>query len=667
LARRFGLLRSEVRPVEGNITQVRDEVGDMQYYRAMEEARATTRAISARMYAADPLIQGMAPLWAPEKVVRHFDRTVQLDVLAEYLRMDLAAWIMQHDPDAAGTEGDLLIRRRPWFSHLEERARGKNVRLVGYGNLWGLAELPGSIARLASMLSKGLVTVARSVCRHVAGAKPAAPDAARVPAPPPAGGPAASPVPRDTVAVNYGFRKISFDPGERSELFMLEGSGVSHDEVLVYNYVSSRPLDAGVQAEVNRRGIRLLGSAPHVAAWRPTWCLYRTLLNVLGRLAVVALGAAVRRGRASPFCLRRLFQLAKQYAYWYDFYAANHVRVDVGTCHTSVAQVLALDALGGVSIAYQYSPGVIVARCTHSAGEDVQFVFSELFERVWRAEAAPVGRFVRNGFIYDRSSEYLRHLGRGAEVRKRLQEAGARFILCFFDENSYNRWDILRSHEQEASDYEYVLRWLLEDSTIGVVCKPKASRSLLDRLGHVAGLLEQAKRTGRCVVLTSDEVVSTVFPAEAALASDLCIGKIFGAAAALEGRLAGVRAVLLDDGLSRHPFYAWGRHGVIFSTWPALRAAVERFRAAPDEYPEFGDWSAGLPTLDPFCDGQAGLRLGTFIHGVHEALKAGRPKQQALEIAGEKFAGRWGAGAIVVNRPASGGVAASTLAAGGSP
>ncbi|MGB2754739.1 MAG: hypothetical protein WBD75_10450 [Phycisphaerae bacterium] len=59
--------------------------------------------------------------------------------------------------------------------------------------------------------------------------------------------------------------------------------------------------------------------------------------------------------------------------------------------------------------------------------------------------------------------------------------------------------------------------------------------------------------------------------------------------------------------------------------------------------------------------------MGTFIQGVHEALKAGRPKRQALEIAGEKFAGRWGAGSIVFNRPASGGVAASTLAAGESP
>ncbi len=108
------------------------------------------------------------------------------------------------------------------------------------------------------------------------------------------------------------------------------------------------------------------------------------------------------------------------------------------------------------------------------------------------------------------------------------------------------------------------------------------------------------------------------------MVADVCIGKLDGSTAALEARLAGVPTVLIDtEGFRSHPFYRWGRDRVVFENWKSLRAAIQRYRFAPEAYPGFGDWSPGLDGLDPFKDGHAGLRIGLYIAWVYEALKKG--------------------------------------------
>ena len=203
------------------------------------------------------------------------------------------------------------------------------------------------------------------------------------------------------------------------------------------------------------------------------------------------------------------------------------------------------------------------------------------------------------------------------------------------------------SNEGSAEDYEFLLKWLLEDPTLGVVFKPKRSIDLFDRISRIDDLIKAGNETGRCHFLLSDTTVGNIYPAEAALIADLCIGKLLGMTAALEACLVGVPSILIDrEGFKSQPFYKLGRDRVVFDNWESLREAVESYRSNPDLFPDIRDWSSVLKDFDPFQDGQAGLRMGYFIRWIYESLKQGKSKKDAIEIATDKFTCKWDAGHI---------------------
>jgi hypothetical protein len=283
---------------------------------------------------------------------------------------------------------------------------------------------------------------------------------------------------------------------------------------------------------------------------------------------------------------------------------------------------------------YQYALGynILTLQPNVQTGEDVQFVFSRWMEQTWRSIGAPYRSYVHVGYLYDTAFQELREAERVQYVRQQLRSQGVQFILCYLDELS------------SVEEYEYFLHWVLEDPTLGIVFKPKHPEALFRRINRISGLVEQAKQTGRCVFLSNVAGGrSKVFPAEAALMSDLCIGILLGTTAALEARLAGTPTLLMDlHHMYNHPFYHWGAGKVVFDKWDALRAAVERYRADPQAYPEFGNWSQALNDLDPFQDGQASIRIGQYIGWIYNALQQGASKQEALQTAAHRYAERWG-------------------------
>lgn len=642
--RRLGLIRAEVRQIDHHIGQVRNDAGESEYVKLLGYARAICSKIKREQLANNPLIRAMGSEWARSKVLLYFERLAEEEVQVECLRIGLVEWMLRTQLHIAPAQCLLLIERRQWFSYLEARARSRGIRLVAYGgHPWD----PTKIARIASRLFRASRKVLAILLRTIRG-RLRRPEALGRSQDLPGKPAAEQRPPASTVAMRYWYRKLSFDPTERSEFFWLNGSGIPYSEVLLYDYVADKPLDAETLNQSNARGIRLLGRGPGIPTWLPTQRMFTVLLRTVLKLTLGVLTCMARGQWASFYYVRKLLALALDYAYWYDFYATNRVRVNVGTLNTSVGQVLALDTLNGVSVAYQYSASNILSPTTLlSAGENIQFVFSPVFERLWRCIETPVDNFVHTGFIYDNAIQAMRGLDRVSERRKQLQDNGARFILCFFDENSTNRWEIPASNDEAADDYEFLLNWLLDDSTLGIVFKPKAFMSLFQRIARVSSLIEQANQTGRCTFIHSDTFYGSTYPAEAALMADVCIGKLSGSTATLEACLAGVPTVLIDiDGFRSHPFHAWGRGWVVFDDWESLRVAVERYRTAPEAHPEFGDWSPGLSDLDPFRDGQASLRMGLHVRWVYEALKQGASKRTALAVAAEQFAQRWGDASI---------------------
>ena len=643
--RQLGLIRAEVRRVDHHIGEIRNEAGESQYVRLLDCARAICSKIKREQIGSNPLIEAMGREWATSKVVFYFVKLLELEIQRECLRIGLVEWILQTQLGVTRAQCAVMIERKHWVSELEAHARSRGIRLVTYRQPWNLAKRSPTWSRIFRAFQEVLPVLmrdfmgrlrklaARGRTQHWRGK----PSFERQP-------------PNSTLAIRYWHRTLSFESTERSEFFWLHGSGIPYSEVLLYDYVADEPLDDEALGELNSRGVRLLGRGPGIPAWRPTSGVFVILFRTLLKLTIGVLTCLARGQRTLVYYISGLLALAAEYAYWYDFYAANSVRINVGSLNTSVGQVLALDTLNGVSTSYQYSIYPIVCpTALLSSGEDIQFVLSPIFEDLWRTVEAPVNGYVSTGYIYDGAIRMIRSLNRSKEGRKQLHDNGASFILCFFDESSVSRWDIFASDEDATRDYEYLLQWLLSDPTLGIVFKPKKSRNLFQRIASVSGLIEEARQTGRCKLLTSDNLVGNIYPAEAALMADVCIGKLAASTAALEARLAGCPTVLVDvEGFRNHPFYGWGRGRVVFEEWESLRVAVERYRSRPAAYPEFGDWSPALNDLDPFQDGQASMRMGLYLSWVYEALKEGASKQDALALASKQFAERWDKQQVVV-------------------
>jgi hypothetical protein len=646
LFQRFGLLRVEARQIEHHIGEVRDETGGLELINLRDYARSICSKIRREQLTNNPLIEAMASVWPTNKILLYFEKLAEQEVGVECLRIGLVKWILENKLHLSSKESLLLVQRRKWFSYLEAHAVSRGIRLMAYRGGYNLRGIASTDSRLLQVGRKWLLDLKRNIESLLRrSAAPVSlqdtPDKSEAEKQPSA----------SRIAIRYGYRKLGFAPTERSEFFWLNGSGIPYSEVLLCGYITDSPLDPQALEQIDTRGIKLMGRGPGIQTWFPTKRILRYFLEMVLQLTRSLLSCLAHGQWVSPYYLFEMLILARDYAYWYDFYDANHVRINVGTLNSTIAQVLALDALGAVSMAYQYSSGVGFSTPTLlTAGENVQFVFAPVFEQAWQRIETPVNSFVSTGFIYDSAIQELRGLDRIGETRKKLQANGASFILCYFDENSLNRWDIFHWDDDATDDYEYLLNWLLEDPTLGLVFKPKVSTNLFKRISRISGLIDQASQTGRCKFLISDTLVGSVYPAEAALMADFCVGWLSGSTAALEARLAGVSAVLIDPvGLRRVPFYNWNIDGLLFTDWDSLRAAIEQYRTNPEAYPDFGTWSPELRNLDPFQDGQASLRMGQYIRWVYDALKQGASKQTALQIAAEKFSQRWGKGHINMN------------------
>lgn len=595
------------------------------------EALADTRAVCARYrqrVIEDPLVRAQARRWPLEFLALHFDRLVELDVRRECLRIDLVRWILRHDLAVAPGEVLLLFPHAPWFPALRDYAAKHGLRALAYRQPPDVRRLAARARQLGLLLS---AVARRRLASRLAATRCRSDDghAAR----------------SGVLALSYGYRTIDPDPAWRSEFFWLEGAERRDVDVLLHGYASDRPLNAATREQLRARGIRVVGSAPGVPEWKPSLRALRIAAMLWVEVLGAALAALLHARPLSAYVVWHLLSLAWDYAYWYDFFAANRVLVNVApfTSNASVGQVLALDALGGASVAYQHSVSNVVApSALLTAGGDVHFVFSRRFQEMWRDVSAPPGLFVATGYPYDEAIGSLRRDGEIPRIRARLERGGARFVLCFFDENSLDTWYSPFTHEDATRDYEYLLRWLAEDDTLGLVVKPKRAVDLRARIRPVVPLLERAIAGGRCLIIDSDTLVGRVYPAAAALAADVSVAKLMGSTAGLEARLAGRPSLLIDtEGFRDHTLYALGPGRVVFTDWPSLRAAVEAYRSAPDAHPELGDWSSAIDDLDPFRDGQATRRMREYVLSLYDALRDGLDRAEALRRAQEEFARRW--------------------------
>jgi len=332
--------------------------------------------------------------------------------------------------------------------------------------------------------------------------------------------------------------------------------------------------------------------------------------------------------------------------YWTKYFYKHNVKLyttwwkNDGT-HCVIAD--ALRELGGISTLYQRSfeahpnPQLMI-------DADIVFGFSGAVAEVEREGNSNIRYHVATGYLGDHRFKLLRE--RAGSIRKTLQINGAKRVMSFADQGSSTdpRWSL--NDDWARAEYRFLCHKVLENSWFGLVLKPKVPRTFRSRLGlEVMELLERAIATGRCYVYeTADDAQSAHPPCEAALVADVAVdGYLRSSTAALESVLAGIPTLLLDrEGWTVSPLYDLGVGTVIFKDFDSLwEACIEHWNSEMGIL-GFGDWTPMLDYLDPFRDGKAAYRMGTYLHWMLQGLKKGIDRESVMAEAAERYCEIWG-------------------------
>jgi len=254
------------------------------------------------------------------------------------------------------------------------------------------------------------------------------------------------------------------------------------------------------------------------------------------------------------------------------------------------------------------------------------------------------------GYPKDYASALLRDEAK--KLREKLEANGAKKIVFVIDENSGNdsRWHT--GHELQRENYSLILEKVLETPWLGVIFKPKRAINLRQRLGQVEKLLDKALATGRCHVFeVSGRYSTSAPPILAGLASDVCIhGHLGAGTAGLECALEGLPTLLIDrERYSYSKLYDLPKGKVVFQDWPsAIDALMEHFGSS-NGVSGFGDWSSIIDELDPYRDGLAAYRMGTYLKWLIDGYDKGLKREDVMLNAARMYEEKWGPDKIIIS------------------
>ena len=335
--------------------------------------------------------------------------------------------------------------------------------------------------------------------------------------------------------------------------------------------------------------------------------------------------------------------------YWYEIFKKYNAKVYVTEDKYSDTHVAIADAVmmnGGVSAVYQRAYESNSSPIT-AVGSDVYFAFSPQSLKIESASGSRYQYHITTGYLGDHRFPLLIPLARS--IRETLMQNGANYIMAFFDENSLEdeRWH--SGHDNMRDNYIFLLNKVLTEPWFGLVIKPKTPGTLISRLGDVSELLSLAESTGRCYVFHSATTGGMYTPAAASLAADIAVhSSLHGATAGLEAALAGTPTLLLDQNRwSSSPLYKLNVGKVVFEDWVQIWEAFAEARRNDGISNVIGDWSPILSEIDPFRDGRAAERMGTFIHWLIEGFARGLDRSEVMSRAADQYSQMWGADTVV--------------------
>ena len=222
---------------------------------------------------------------------------------------------------------------------------------------------------------------------------------------------------------------------------------------------------------------------------------------------------------------------------------------------------------------------------------------------------------------------------------KTMRSGGVKYLVSIFD-----------SSVPMPNFYGFFLRWLLEDSSLGLIIKPKGN-VFLDKMGSdQRTLYDQALKTGRVYLFDND-----ASPADVSRVSDFSVG-IGSISAVVVAALHGARIFYLDyERLNQGPqkpyctLHSLGEKRCVFYDPESLKQAVLEYIDNPETNPYLGDASPVLNEFDSFRDGKASERIGEYISWYLEGLDKNLEKDVALQEATQRYSYKWGVEKVIKN------------------
>ena len=442
------------------------------------------------------------------------------------------------------------------------------------------------------------------------------------------------------LAVEY-YGQLNLDNAKlHSDLFFLNLSKLSGSDIVMTFNIPRDPVDEQKWAELAKYGITAIAldsratkvsSVPVFYHWKKS-----TWVNPSKR--------AIASTSEEKWLNKQVANYQQERNYWIDLLQRYQIKVYLSWYKYTAAPTIIADALqnlGGITAIYQRafeefpSPEVTVV-------SNIVFGFSKEGADLERRSNSLIDYHVVIGYPGDYRFPLIQ--SQAKEIRRRLEKHGAKCVLAFFDENSHadSRWHA--GHEFSQANYLFLLEKVLKEPWFGLVLKPKTFSTLHQRLGKVADVLSRTEKTGRCFIFKEGTIQSAYPPAIAALTADIAVhGHLCAATAGVESALCGVPTLLLDrEGWSISKLYRLGKGRVVFTQWEDLWKACLDYWQAKDGVDGFGDWSPLLDEIDPFRDGRAAERMGTYLKWILDGFKSGLTKDVILADAAERFGKIWG-------------------------
>ena len=463
------------------------------------------------------------------------------------------------------------------------------------------------------------------------------------------------------VGVAYRYCGMNFDKIKRCDFSWLLFSGIPYEKVILYfdNKHGRVPERDEIMALKSIKGINYFTTYSN-EVFSGNIPIYRCSLRSCVKIAALtlkilpALLKEIAQLRSSViYSLSKALNLINLYSRAYDFYKSNNIKINVDRDYTDpylIAEEAALRDVGGISVCYQQAnppwPHVQYSTCA-----DVVFVFGPYYHKLISSSSSKNKAVVYTGFLSDYAIEGVK--SNSERIREELIRHGAKYIITYFDENSYDGKLSPITNAKSEQIYRKYLELLLSEGDIGIIFSPKDPHTLMKRISGAAELMEKAKATGRCVLM-GGRVRTFSWPTEAAQASDLAIGSLEGGTTVLESVLSGVKSVYLDLlGLYSFPEYRLGKDVIVFDDIDKLISKIRECKDRPDRSEHFGDMSILgdiITSKDPFRDGRAAERMGTYIRWLLEGLDSGKTAKEAIGTASRRYASAWGEKNIAVER-----------------